>query len=279
MVVLALETVTKQGSVAILVDDVCRGRAGDATRTHGERLPRELLALLDGDGPRRLEDVDLLAIVAGPGSFTGIRVGMASVQGLALVTGKPVTAIPTLEAMAEGWRMGQLESAGRPPSPSTLSVRGYGGQPSFGLPAEAASAASASRRLEPRNLLVISCLDGQRGDVFFAAWSVDLDRPIASARSVIEPGVGTPVDLVRLVEAQRSDQPAVVVGIGLDRHAAALGRLDIPVEPMPMRLADVAARLAARDPQRAAPPHALRPIYIRRPDAELARERAGLAPR
>ena len=47
-----------------------------------------------------LGDVDAYAVAAGPGSFTGLRIGIASVKGLTLVNDKPVIAIPTLEALA-----------------------------------------------------------------------------------------------------------------------------------------------------------------------------------
>ena len=47
-----------------------------------------------------LRDVDAYAVAAGPGSFTGLRIGIASVKGLTLVNDKPVVAIPTLEALA-----------------------------------------------------------------------------------------------------------------------------------------------------------------------------------
>lgn len=64
---------------------------------------RRLLPLIDellAQAGFKISQVDLLAVTRGPGSFTGLRVGMATVQGLALATGIPVVAVSTLEALA-----------------------------------------------------------------------------------------------------------------------------------------------------------------------------------
>jgi tRNA threonylcarbamoyladenosine biosynthesis protein TsaB len=97
MRVLALDTTSRAGSVA-LVDDgrVLDERPGDASRTHGERLPGELERL---GAPWRT--IDVFAVAAGPGSFTGLRIGIATVQGLALVTGRPVVGVSALDAVAQ----------------------------------------------------------------------------------------------------------------------------------------------------------------------------------
>src|SRR5688500_8797889 len=102
MVILALDTVTRAGSMALLDGDVCHARAGDPATTHTERLPAEWIDWLEQHG-RRLEDVDLLAVVTGPGSFTGLRVGIAAVQGLALAGRKRAIGVPTLEALVAAW--------------------------------------------------------------------------------------------------------------------------------------------------------------------------------
>lgn len=262
MVVLALETVTKPGSAALVIDCVCDARCGDPARTHGERLPGDLLALL-GDHGLTPRDVDRFAIIAGPGSFTGLRVGMAAVQGLALVAGRPVVPVPTLEAMAEGWRLKQAsgpgpQAQGKPTPPSTVAERpGALGQ-------------------GPGTFPVLVCLDGQRGDVFFGAWRLSVDEPVEAAPTLIDPSVGSSEELVTRVRRQPW-RPSVVVGIGVDRHAAALAALRAPIEPLQVLLAEIAGSIAARRPELATAPHALRPVYIRRPDAVLARERAGLS--
>jgi tRNA threonylcarbamoyladenosine biosynthesis protein TsaB len=98
---LALDTTTRAGSVAV-VDDarIVEERAGDASRPHAERLPAEVTAILSDHG-LGVHDVDVFAVASGPGSFTGLRIGIATIQGLAFVTGRPVVAVSALEALAE----------------------------------------------------------------------------------------------------------------------------------------------------------------------------------
>lgn len=100
MLVLAVDTSSKEGSLALCRDaTVITVHVGDPSRTHGERLPGEIANVLSQGGVT-LDDVDLYAVVAGPGSFTGLRVGIATVQGLALARGRKVVPIPALEALA-----------------------------------------------------------------------------------------------------------------------------------------------------------------------------------
>ena len=100
MIVLAVDTTTPSGSVALLRDDELLGEVGVASAsTHSARLLRSvdfLLGALDLD----VRAVDAYAVAAGPGSFTGIRIGLAAVKGLAFASGKPAAAVSTLEALA-----------------------------------------------------------------------------------------------------------------------------------------------------------------------------------
>ena len=231
MVVLALETATRAGSVALFDHGVCRARRGDAARTHGERLPGELIAIAREAG-RALADVDLFAVVTGPGSFTGLRVGVAAIQGLALASDKRVVGVPTLELLANGWR----------------------------------------RRAQPRDAsIVVACLDGQRGEVFYAAWRAGPDEQ--ALQPLLDPRVGTPDEAVAAVRRLHGESRAVAVGDGAMRYASAFAGV-ADVTDLDVAMAEVAAGEAAARPDRAVTPHALRPIYIRRPDAELARQRA-----
>ena len=100
MIILALDTTTRDGSIAVLHDATVRVmRSGDPSRAPGQRLPRELAGVLDEAGVR-IEDVDLLAVAAGPGSFTGLRIGIATIQGIAMAHGKRVVPVSVLEALA-----------------------------------------------------------------------------------------------------------------------------------------------------------------------------------
>jgi tRNA threonylcarbamoyladenosine biosynthesis protein TsaB len=100
MRVLALDTTTRAGSTALIADGrVVDERSGDGTRTHALRLPGEIVALAEANG-WPLSSIDLYAIASGPGSFTGLRIGIATLQGLALVNGKRIAAVPALTAMA-----------------------------------------------------------------------------------------------------------------------------------------------------------------------------------
>jgi len=97
---LAVETSTLAGGVAILEDDRLRGEyLLDVSATHSERLLPAIDRLLAdaGWGPGDLQG---LAVAVGPGSFTGLRIGLSAVKGLALALGVPVAAVPTLDAMA-----------------------------------------------------------------------------------------------------------------------------------------------------------------------------------
>ncbi len=100
MLILAVDTSSRAGSLAIARDgEIADVLLGDASRTHGERLPREFERLLSHAGVA-LNDVDYFAVVVGPGSFTGLRVGIAAVQGLAFALGRRVIPVPALDVLA-----------------------------------------------------------------------------------------------------------------------------------------------------------------------------------
>jgi tRNA threonylcarbamoyladenosine biosynthesis protein TsaB len=235
VVVLALDTTTRAGSVAIARDDhVLAVIEGDATRTHGERLPDEIDAALRRAnlGPH---DLDLLVVASGPGAFTGLRIGLAAVQGLAMVLDVPVVGVSALDASAE----------------------------------------TARAALAVEHALVV-WMDAQRGEVFSAAY-LGGGREDALPSPIAPPVVGLPEDILADLPFA-SHEPLTFIGDGAAKHAGVIHRLlgaNARVVPAYWPLGPALARLGRLAAQRGAAgaPHTLQPLYVRRPDAELDRER------
>jgi tRNA threonylcarbamoyladenosine biosynthesis protein TsaB len=97
-VILAIDTSTRTGSIALIRDGVVAAhRALDDDKKHGSMLA-PAIASLEGFDPAA---VDAYAITIGPGSFTGLRIGLAFLKGVALVHPRPVIPVSTLEVIAE----------------------------------------------------------------------------------------------------------------------------------------------------------------------------------
>jgi tRNA threonylcarbamoyladenosine biosynthesis protein TsaB len=230
MLVLALDTTTRRGSAALTRDGVLiAAYIGDATITHGERLPGDLIRLLSAHA-LRLSDVDLFAVAAGPGSFTGLRIGIATQQGLALANNRPLVGISALDAVNHATRFGAV--------PALLSA----------------------------DAVVGVWIDAQRGQVFSALYRVD--------RAIEGPSVEKPADvLARWVWPG----PDVFTGDGALEYSPLIQQAfpdaQIVLELPP--LAPSIGRLAEEHLREhgANAPDAIRPIYVRRSDAELARDR------
>ena len=239
VLVLALDTTTRAGSVAVARDlEVLAVVEGDASRTHGERLPGEIAAALDRASIAAGE-LDLLVVASGPGAFTGLRIGLAAIQGLAMVLNTPVVGISALDAWADTAR-------------ADLDVEGP----------------------------LVVWMDAQRGEVFSACYLVDLlSREGRTHRPVAAAAVGTPAAMLNDLPFATNER-VTFVGDGALRHAAIVestrgdaARVVSGLPPLAPALARLGCATAAAGG--AGPPHALAPLYIRRPDAELDRERQG----
>jgi tRNA threonylcarbamoyladenosine biosynthesis protein TsaB len=100
MLILAIDTSTRMGGAAILRDsEVLAAVSGCEITPYSTRLFRDI-ALLQEITNLRMDRVDIFAVAAGPGSFTGLRVGLTAVKAWAEVHGKPIAAISGLEAIA-----------------------------------------------------------------------------------------------------------------------------------------------------------------------------------
>ncbi len=119
MKILAVETATTWQSVAILEDDLILARSEqEAGGVQGALLLPTIDRLFTQSG-LRLGDLSGLACSIGPGSFTGIRVGLATCLGLRGATSLPLVLVPTLEAMARN-----LDTPTIPVCPVLVSRRG-----------------------------------------------------------------------------------------------------------------------------------------------------------
>lgn len=227
MLILALDTTTRGGSVAVTNDDQLLALVpGNETRTHVERLPGEIAAALQRAGVAR-RSLDLLAVATGPGAFTGLRIGLAAIQGLAMALDRPAAGISALDALA--WQI----------------------------------------RNEPADYLV-PWMDAQRGEVFAA---------IYRGGQVEAPTASDPVALLERWQQQLGEHSALFTGDAVVRDAEAITRLGAGrwTARVPEPLAPAIAALAWQQSLAglAGPPHALEPIYVRRSDAEIERERQG----
>jgi tRNA threonylcarbamoyladenosine biosynthesis protein TsaB len=225
LIILSLDTTTRAGSAAVLRgDDVLAEITGDPALTHGARLPSDLMRVLELASVG-LDNVALLAVAAGPGSFTGMRVGIATMQGLAMAAGIRIVAVSTLEALA--------------------------------------------RAGTNRSRLIGAWMDAQRGEVYATLYAPD-------GRDVrIAPLAATPRAILDAWADTLGSHEVVFIGDGAVRYSdaivTALGARATVVPPP--ALAGLIGQIAAADPGRAVVPHAVVPIYVRKSDAELARDR------
>jgi len=235
MVILALDTTGAAGSIAVLRDaQVLVEQSQPAGIPHGKRLPGAIVEALEAAGVA-LADIDLYAVASGPGAFTGLRIGIATIQGFAFAHGRPVVGVSALDALAD-----------------------------------------AVCRDDDQTRYVGAWMDAARREVFSALYERDPQQP--APRAFDPPAVGAPEEALARCRDLVRGEAVMFVGDGALRYAAqirnVMGGAAAIVEPTPPIAGALGrlgrARAAAGD---AGPPHALRPLYVRRPDAEIARER------
>jgi tRNA threonylcarbamoyladenosine biosynthesis protein TsaB len=231
VLILSLDTTTRGGSAAVLQDDrVLSLVEGDGTRTHGERLPGELERALVEAG-HVLSAVELLAVAAGPGAFTGLRIGMATMQGLALVTGRPVVGVSGLEALA----LTAFEQLGLP------------------------------------RARIGCWTDAARGEVFAALYDVEETTGLGPALTpVTPPEAGLPEQIWSSWHAFQAPATVMVgdAAIRYRQHLAGVPHV-LPHPLLAPAIARLGRRLARVGGPHV--PHLLQPLYVRRPDVERPR--------
>jgi tRNA threonylcarbamoyladenosine biosynthesis protein TsaB len=99
--ILAIETATRAGSVALVRgEDLLASACGDASASHSQDLLESIERTLQ-DGGVKLSEVELFAAAEGPGSFTGLRIGLATTKSFAVCTGRSCAGVSTLAAIAQ----------------------------------------------------------------------------------------------------------------------------------------------------------------------------------
>ena len=197
MKILALSTSTPRGSAALVRDGEAVAAVAYADlQGHAERIFQAIDAVLEQAGERR-GTLDAIACDVGPGSFTGVRVGVASAKGIAFGLGLPLAGVVSLEAMAAA---------------------------AFG----AGEAGAAD--------VVLAAIDAKKGEVFLAAYGHDgaarlapAARPLAPEAFALEPPAGGRLVVVGEVAAGL----ALPAGVRLARGPA----LDLPDAAWVARLA------------------------------------------
>lgn len=228
MLILSLDTTTRAGSAALVDNDRVRAVApGDPARTHGERLPAELARVLERAGVA-LGEVDLLAVSSGPGAFTGLRIGLAAMQGIALAMNRPVIGVSALDAMA----------------------------------------AAAFETLGVSRGRIGAWMDAARGEVFACRYdAVGEPGSLPILTPIGPPEVAPPEEIWSRWKDEWPSDP-VLVGDGAERYGGAVaGPVRVIPHPMLAPTVARLARQRAGEGGLHRPHH-LQPLYVRRPDAE-----------
>jgi tRNA threonylcarbamoyladenosine biosynthesis protein TsaB len=218
-----------------VLHEAALGLTAEGSPRHSTALLAELERAAEASGG--WEQVGLIAVGRGPGSFVGIRIGLATARGLAASTGVPLSGVCTLDAL--GWAM--VEKA----SPSAVPMRGI------------------ERQRHDGSLAV---LDARRGEAFVALYSAQGER-------LWEPAVIGPEALAERLSGLPA--PPWAAGSGAIRFRQELTDrgVDIPDDADPVHQVSARHICALAGASGYGDGDSLDPIYLRPPDAQRWRER------
>jgi tRNA threonylcarbamoyladenosine biosynthesis protein TsaB len=209
------------------------GLAADGTPRHSTALLAEVERAAEAAGG--WDAVGLIAVGLGPGSFVGIRIGIATARGLAASTGLPVAGVCTLDVLGRA------------------------------MTAQSRSAVPLPHMAGQRNSGSMAVLDARRGEVFAALYSPSGER-------LWEPLVVAPGELAERVAALPA--PPLAAGSGAVRFRDELASRGVEIADDADPIHRVSARhLCALAEAGSDGGERLEPIYLRPPDAERWRER------
>ncbi len=211
------------------------GLTADGSPRHSTALLAEIERAAEASGG--WGQVGRIVVGRGPGSFVGIRIGLATARGLAASTGVPVVGVCTLDALGRAV-CEQTASSGAP------------------LPPMAGERRTGS----------LAVLDARRGEVFAALYE-------ASGERLWEPFVAAPADLAEKVTALSAPPRAVGSGAIRFRQDLADRDVDIPDDADPVHRVSARHICALAGADGYGGGNSLDPIYLRPPDAQRWRER------
>ena len=242
MLILAVDTSTRTGSAALLRDSqVLAEISGYEETPYSTRLFRDV-AVLQDRANFRLDQIDVFAVATGPGSFTGLRVGLTAVKAWAEVHGKPIAAISGLEAIAAASLVGETLMMGEAPSASNV-------------------------------CFLAPFLDARRGQIFGAIYRRIAGDPmgltLASDESILSPD-----EFLELVK-EKSGHPIQLISPTPDVLPAARIReilQDVPIVQVSAALAPAIGQLGFERARRGELVDSIQldANYVRRSDAERA---------
>lgn len=198
MLVLAIDTTTSVCSVALAEDDRLVGEiATNLPRTHSQRL-MPMVETLFAETATKPEDLDLLAVTRGPGSFTGLRIGIATVKGMGLALDLPVAGLSTLQVLAHNFSQGlvcPVLNARLDQVYTALYRSGTGPVPENIIPEHPASVEDLLAELREYKEPIWFCGDGV--DLVYPAAVQVLTTPVRAPFHLNRPRAAALVDLAR----------------------------------------------------------------------------------
>jgi len=256
VIVLGLDTATPRTAVALLrpgapVEEAVHDPAPGERPGHVRALLPLAHAVVQRAG-LRLADVERIAVGTGPGTFTGLRIGIATARALAQGTGAELVGVGTLAALAE--------PLAAPAEPDDALAEPVALAEPLAALAEPVAAAET----------VLAVLDARRGEAFVAAYARGGPDGL---HELLAPRTATPDELPELAAAAGA-RGVMAVGDGAVRFRSALerGQATVPPDRSPVHRVSAAAvcRLGARTAQGDAR-DAVVPHYLRPPDAQPRR--------
>jgi tRNA threonylcarbamoyladenosine biosynthesis protein TsaB len=246
--ILSLETATRTGGVALTSgSQLLALRAGEAQTSHSMKLLHSIEEMLEETGIS-LQDVELYAAASGPGSFTGLRIGLATIKSFAATLSRSCVGIPTLSAIAF--------AAG--PSPRTLAMMPAGRGEVFAQPFSVGESGEVTSLGKAVHQTPEKLLDGvvHLNQLKLAGEGVQQHELLIEMRAKQEG--------ISLVYEEESDNEVV------DKAVIDVEKQWLVTLPVKALAVDIAA-LAYLDYQNGATlkPEQLQAIYVRPSDAEL----------